>query len=134
MDGQGFIRVVDAAFFPFLRALGFCMDAPSISGRFYRSSFSGPNHVISISYEPGDNAFFVLIFTIENGALSSIDDRSKTPRLADLNSKYMRTITKDERLKNEVEFSAVHVADKEEALLLKYAQELSLVLPKYLDK
>jgi len=46
----------------------------------------------------------------------------------------MRTITKDERLKNEVEFSAVHVADKEEALLLKYAQELSLVLPKYLDK
>ena len=134
MDGQGFARIVKEAFLPFLEALDFRMDAPSISGRFYRISFSDPDHVVSISYEPGDNAIFIILFSKENGILSDFDDSSKTHRLADLNRLYMHAISRDERVKNDAAFSSIHVTDKEEALLLKSAKELSLVLPKYLNK
>jgi hypothetical protein len=132
MNGQDFMRIVQEAFLPFLKVLGFYMDTPSISGKFYRASFSSPNNVVSISYEPGDNVQFVMVFSRENGELSDIDDRSKTPRLADLNSHYMSKITNDERVQNEAAFASVHVNNKEESFLLKSAKELSLVLPKYI--
>jgi hypothetical protein len=44
----------------------------------------------------------------------------------------MHTITKEERLENEVIFGAIEPRDNEERLLLKAAKELRLVLPKYL--
>jgi hypothetical protein len=40
MNGQDFLRIANEAFAPFLRDLGFSMDAPSISGRFYRVSLA----------------------------------------------------------------------------------------------
>lgn len=134
MSGQDFIRIVTEAFLPFLRLLGFHMETPSISGRFYRASFSNPTNVVSISFEPGDNAAFVMIFSRENGGLSDVDDRSKTPRLADLNSQFMPMVTNDERASAEATFAGIHAGNPEERILLKYAKELSLVLPKYLNK
>lgn len=110
------------------------MDKPSISGRFYRASFTSSSYSISVSYEPGDEALFVMIFSRENGQLSNIDDRSKTPRLTDLNKRYMSIVTSEERAANEAAFEAISVRDKEEQLLLKYAKELRLVLPKYLAR
>jgi hypothetical protein len=132
MNGQDFLRIANEAFVPFLKGLGFVMDEPSISGRFYRVSFTGSDHAVSVSYEPGDDALFVMVFTRKNGELSDIDDRTKTPRLADLNSRYMATVTNDERIENEAVFESVVVNDKDERLLLKAAKELHLVLPKYL--
>jgi hypothetical protein len=132
MNGQDFLRVVHQAFVPFLRELGFVMDAPSISGRFYRASFTRPGHSVSVSYEPGDDAIFVFVFCQENGRLSDIDDRLKTPRLSDLNARYMSSVGIDERTANEAAFESVDVRDDAEKCLLKAARELRLVLPRYL--
>jgi hypothetical protein len=108
------------------------METPSLSGRSYRATFTSPEEVVSVSYEPGDEVLFVMVFCRQNGGLSDIDDRSNTPRLSDLNMRYMHTITKEERLENEVIFGAIEPRDNEERLLLKAAKELRLVLPKYL--
>lgn len=132
MNGQNFLRIANEAFVPFLKGLGFLMDEPAISGRFYRVSFNGSAHAVSVSYEPGDDALFVMVFSRKNGELSDIDDRTKTPRLADLNSRYMAAITNEERTANESVFESVVVNDEEERLLVKAAKELRLVLPKYL--
>ena len=132
MNGQDFLRIVNEAFTPFLIGLGFSMDAPSISGRLYRASFSGPKHSVSVSFEPGDEALFVLVFSREHGELSDMDDRLKTPRLSDLNSRYMNAVNSEERAANETAFKSVVARDEEEKVLLKSAKELRLVLPKYL--
>lgn len=133
MNGQDFLRVIQDAVEPFLMTLGYSMEAPSISGRFYRASFSGSKNVVSLSYEPGDNVLFIFILSRENGELSDIDDRTKTPRLADLNARYMPLISNTERAANEIFFQNVVVKDQEEWQLLKCAKELRLVLPRYLS-
>lgn len=132
MNGTDFLRIVREAFSPFLKRLGFVMDEPSISGRSYRVSFVRSTHAVLVSFEPGDETLFVMVFSRTNGTLSDIDDRVATPRLADLNSRYMPAVTCDERTRNEEIFRSVAVNDKEERLLLKAAKELALVLPKYL--
>jgi hypothetical protein len=132
MNGQDFLRIVNEAFAPFLKDLGFTMDTPSISGRLYRASFTGQNHSVSVSFEPGDESFFVLVFSREHGELSDMDDRLKTPRLSDLNNRYMSTVSSEERAANEAAFKSVVARDDEERNLLKSAKELRLVLPKYL--
>lgn len=132
MNGFEFFRIADEAFAPFLKELGFSMDSPSISGRLYDISFNSRSHSIQISYEPGDEAPRILVFTKEQGRISEYDDRAKTPRLADLNSRYAREIGIQERAANDAIFASIHVNDKQERLLLKAAKELRLVLPKYL--
>jgi hypothetical protein len=132
MNGQDFFRVLHEAFEPFLKELGFSMDEPSISGRYYRASFTAQSNAVSVSYEPGDDALFVMVFGRKNGQLSDIDNRIETPRLGDLNNRYMATITHAECVANEKTFESVIVHDKEERLLLKAAKDLRLVLPKYL--
>ena len=107
------------------------MDTPSISGRVYRGSFTGPKHSVSVSFEPGDEAFFVLVFSREDGKLSDMDDRLKTPRLSDLNSRYMNGVRSEDRAANESFFQSIVARDQEERALLRSAKELRLVLPKY---
>lgn len=132
MDGQDFLRIIHDAFEPFLMSMGFSMEVPSINGRFYCASFSGPKNRVSVSYEPGDDALFVLVFSREKDELSDVDDRAKTPRLADLNSRYMHLVSIDERAENEWFFHSVVVTEQKERQLLKCAKELRLVLPEYL--
>jgi hypothetical protein len=132
MNGQDFLRIANDAFAPFLKELGFSMDNSLISGRFYRVSFSSSVHTVWVSYEPGDNTLFVMVSNRQNDKLSDLDDRTKTPRLADLNSRYMQQVTKEERSANEAIFESIVTQDEEERLLLKAAKELRLVLPKYL--
>ena len=132
MNGQDFLRIAHEALEPFLKELGFAMDEPSISGRYYRVSFTAPQSAVSVSYEPGDDALFVMVFGRKNGQLSDIDNRKETPRLSDLNSRYMAAVTQAERVVNEKAFESVLVHDNEERQLLKAAKELRLVLPKYL--
>jgi hypothetical protein len=132
MNGEGFLRIVSEAFAPFLAGLGFSADAPTISGRFYRASFTGHMHSVSVSFEPGDEVFFVMVFSVNGGELSDMDDRLKTPRLTDLNRLYMNAVSSAERAANEATFQSVIARDEEERVLLKSAKELRLVLPRYL--
>jgi hypothetical protein len=92
MNGQDFLRIANEAFAPFLKGLGFVMDEPSISGRFYCVDFNSADHQVSVSFEPGDSAFFVMVGESRNGKFVDIDDTAKTPRLADLNNRYMATV------------------------------------------
>jgi len=134
MDGQRFVRIIAEAFVPFLERLGFLGNEPEISGRLYDARFTGLHHEVSVSYEPGDDVFLVLIFGRRNGRLSDVDDRSNTRRLADLNRRYMHLVTPDDRKKNEREFEGIVTRDDVERQLLKYAKELHLVLPLYLEE
>ena len=109
------------------------MEESSISGRLYNAKFTSQTYAVWVSYEPGDEILSILIFSRCNSELSDIDDRARTPRLNDLNSRYMASVTKDERLDNEKFFKFVVAHDKEERLLLKAAKELRLVLPKYIS-
>jgi hypothetical protein len=134
MNGQGFIRITNEAFAPLLKQLGFVMDKPSISGRFYCVNFNSPYHRISVSYEPGDDTLFIMIGEARNGKFVDIDDRTKTPRLADLNRRYLASVSDEERTETEKALESVAANDKQESLLLKAAKELCLVLPKYLTQ
>lgn len=133
MNGKDFMRITSAAFTPFLTKLGFKVDEPSVSGRYYRTSFTGLSHAVSVSYEPGDNALFVIVFIRNNGELSDVDDSTKTLRLVDLNRRYMSAVTAEERAENEAFFRSVDAKDEEERVVLKAAKELRLVLPRYLQ-
>lgn len=134
MNGQNFVNLIHTAFKPFLTNLGFLIENPSISGRFYRVSFRSHKHVVLVSYEPGDNALFVMVFNLKKGELSDIDDRTITPRLSDLNKQFMNIVTPEERQANNNFFQSIKVKDKEEEELLKAAKELRLVLPKYIGQ
>jgi len=132
MNGQDFLRLVNEAFKPFLTELGFSMDAPAVSGRLYRASFTDSRNSVSVSFEPGDDALFVLVFSREGGEMSDMDDRLKSPRLSDLNERYMSLVSGTERVANEAAFRSFVARDEAERCLLKSAKELRLVLPKYL--
>ena len=132
MNGQDFLRIAREAFEPFLKELGFVIDEPSISGRSFHISFTTHKSVVSVSYEPGDDALFVMVIGRKNGQWSDIDNRKETPWFPDLNSQYKAAVTQTERLANEKAFKFVMVRDNEERQLLKAAKELRLVLPKYL--
>jgi hypothetical protein len=67
MNGQDFLRICNTVYAPFLKELGFSMNTPAINGRFYSVAFTGASHAISLSCEPGDEAFFVMIFGQKNG-------------------------------------------------------------------
>ena len=133
MTDVGFVRIITQAYVPFLEPLGFRLEKPVISGRFYAVEFTGSSFAISVSYEPGDEALFVFVFTRRDGQLSNIDDPLQTPRLTHLNKRYMHTVTPEEYARAEREFGSVLATDEMERQLVKYAKELFLVLPKYLD-
>ena len=132
MNGQDFLRVIRDAYLPFLTEIGFSMEEPSISGRFYRASFISSTNSVWVSYEPGDNELSVYVFSLEKGRLSEVDDSSKTPTLSDLNNKYMHLVSKEEHVENESYFSSVGVRDNKEKSLLKCAKDLHIVLPRHL--
>jgi len=132
MNGQDFLRIVKEAFVPFLAELGFTMGEPLISGRLYRVVFNSLEHSVSVSFEPGEKTLFIWVSTREGGELAAIDDRSKTLRLSDLNRRYMKAVTAEQRASIDAFFKSVVVKDEEEKALLNSAKQLCLVLPKYL--
>lgn len=132
MNSSGFQRIIKESLIPFLKELGFRFEGFSISGRMYGADFVGSGHKLSISYEPGDWALFVLVLRREAGGFSNIDDRSKTLRLSDLNSRYMSSVTTEEHHANDALFTSITVEDMGERKLLKSAKDLRLVLPRYL--
>jgi hypothetical protein len=133
MDGSGFVRILSEAFAPFLKALGFSMGSPSISGRMYDVEFRSKTHVLDVSYEPGDEYLSIFVCKQEDWGFPNIDNLSIVPRLSDLNKSYMQKTSKEERIANDPAFLSIHPEDEQERSLLKAAKELRLVLPIYLS-
>jgi hypothetical protein len=133
MNGDNFLRIVDEAFTQFMSDLGFIMEKPIVGGRLYSVTFTGVRHAVSVSFEPDNIQPSVLVFTLVGGRKSSIDDRSATPRLSDLNATFMKSVTQQERAINDAFFNSIVANDNQERLLLKSAKELRLVLPKYIS-
>jgi hypothetical protein len=132
MNDQDFSRIIDQAFTPFLKELGFVAQPKAISGRAYIVEFVGKAWTLSVSFEPGDDYFSVMLLNNEMRGLAAMDDRQKTPRLSDLNNRYMALVTQLDREENEAIFSGITVRDSLERQLLKFAKDLRLVLPKHL--
>jgi hypothetical protein len=74
-----------------------------------------------------------MVFELKDGSLSSVDDRAKTPRLDDLNRRYMQSVSPEECVASDLLFKGIKVEDKTEQQVLKSAKELSLFLPRYLS-
>lgn len=132
MNDQDFIRIIDQAFTPFLKELGFVTQLKAISGRAYMVEFVGNLWTLSVSFEPGDNYFSVILLNNKMRSLAAMDDPQKSPRLSDLNTRYMGKVSPAERETNEAFFASIVVTDSFERQLLKVAKDLRLVLPKHL--
>jgi len=132
MNDQDFSRIIDQGFVPFLREFGFVAQPKSLSGRAYMVEFIGELWTLSVSFEPGDNYFSVMLLNNKRRGLAAMDDRQISPRLSDLNARYMSQITPAEREENEVFFGNILVTHPLEKQLLRFAKDLRLVLPKHI--
>lgn len=133
MNGETFANIINSAFRPFLSELGFTMDPLHVSGRCYGAIFNNSHYKLLISFEPGDENTAVMLVTIGDDDLKAIDDTARTPRLADLNSRYMPSVSADAHSENEAYFKSLTVTDPIESNLLKCAKDLRLVLPLHLS-
>lgn len=133
MNGTDFENLALRAFTPFLSELGFRAEPTHISGRHFRSNYVSKQHTLMISFEPGDNMLTVMLITNEANDLASMDDRSKSPRLSDLNSRYMSCITASDRANNEAFFAKIEPRDENEYAVVKAAKELRLVLHHHIN-
>lgn len=132
MNGSSFENIIVNVFKPFLEKIGFEMDSVFVSGRYYRASFVDLDKKLSITFEPGDDQITVMLITKKHDDLQSIDDPERTPRLSNLNAKYMGCVTASERAGNEIYFKGVKSQDRAEDRLIKCAKDLRLVLPRHL--
>ena len=81
MNADEFVAAVRCHVAPALETCGFQLRT-SVSGRMYDAEFDSPGLIVSISYEPGDDFFLVVVFQLVDGRRSDIDDRDATPRLS----------------------------------------------------
>lgn len=128
MNGNEFVSAATRFLLPVLAPMGFSM-ATTVSGRLYCAEFISPTHIVSISFEPGDDYWLVLIFTVKNGVRSDIDDRIATPRLADLNAKFLG---RDDGATLEMIRRRDPTIDAAERKIQRISAELAVVLPRYL--
>jgi hypothetical protein len=128
MNGNTFVATVKELLCPTLEPLGFVLHS-SVSGRMYLAEFVSPTHVASISFEPGDDYLLVVIFTVDNGERSELDDRNATPRLSDLNRRFLSA--SDAQVLHD-QMLGRHCEDADTGRLAKAARELAVVLPRYL--
>lgn len=129
MNSTDFTEICSTVFSPFLASLGLSADPIQISGRYYRQNWSGKEHVLSVSFEPSENHFTVIVFGRRNGRITDVDDLRLSPRLADLNRRLMPTVTAGARQENEEFFADFKFQKASCKQMLKYAKELRLVLP-----
>ncbi|HET7203581.1 MAG TPA: hypothetical protein VFI92_09460, partial [Steroidobacteraceae bacterium] len=95
----------------------------------YSVEFASTTHVVSVSYEPGDDYLLVVVFTVRDGVRSDIDDRRSSPRLPDLNRRFLHASDADELSHRR----SGGVLDPEEQRIQRVGAELAIVLPRYLQ-
>jgi hypothetical protein len=134
MNGLRFREFVSKAFEIPLGQLGFKLGTVAVSGRSYSAEYLSERNVVSVSYEPGDEFLLVLVFGLSpDGTRSDIDDPVATPRLNELNRRFAKAVSQDERVENQRRFASFEGTDVAEDRLLKAAKDLRLVLPLYLS-
>ena len=133
MIGDRFKEIIAKAYSPFLKDLGFAAQEPHVSGRYHSAKFIGMGYTLIVSIEAAEHEVTVMLVDNNDDDLASIDDPLKTPRLSDLNRRYMAVVSSAEREDNEKFFSEMSSNDQDEKALLKCAKELRLVLPKHLS-
>ncbi len=129
MNGVEFVQAIRREVLPVLEPLGFRLET-SVSGRMYSAEFVTPTHVVSISYEPGDDYFLVLVFTVIDGKRSDIDDVARTPRLNNLNQRYLGP---EGAAKLRLALGERESPDPLLRKIRKAAAELAVVLPRHLE-
>ena len=127
MNGVEFVLAVRRYVGPVLERPGFQVTT-DISGRMYSVEFGSDTHGVSVSYDPGDDFLLVVIFTVKGGIRSNIDDRVATPRLSDLNARFLHASDADELNRRRSEGAL----GPEERRIQRIGAELSIVLPRYL--
>jgi hypothetical protein len=128
MNGAEFELAVSRHVWSVLQSRGFQMTT-HISGRMYSVEFGSDTHVVSVSYEPGDDYLLVVIFTVRDGIRSNIDDRVATPRLSDLNARFLHASDADELTRRR----SGAALGPEERRIQRIGAELAIVLPRYLQ-
>jgi hypothetical protein len=131
MNGADFELAIRRHVLPALQPLGFELKADGVrsSGRLYSADFTSPHYVVSISFEPGDDYLLVVVFTVKNGMRSNIDDRQATPRLADLNARYLGA---EDAEALQASHPDARPLDDEERRVRRVGAELAIVLPRYM--
>ena len=128
MDDSEFVSSVCRYVRPALRPFGFSI-ATAVSGRTFSAEFISEDLVVSIAYEPGDDYLMVVVFTVNDGVRSHIDDRIATPRLSDLNFRFLRASDADELARRRYDGAL----GPEERRIQRIGAELAIVLPRYLQ-
>jgi hypothetical protein len=128
MDDSKFVSLVCRYVRPALQPFGFSVQT-AVSGRTFSAEFISKDLVVSIAYEPGDDYLLVAIFTVDDGIRSNIDDRIATPRLSDLNSRFLQASDADELTRRRYDGAL----GPEERRMQRIGAELAIVLPRYLQ-
>jgi hypothetical protein len=127
MNSDQFVAAVKSVLRPSLEPMGFRISTKT-SGRAYDAECASDDFVAIVSFEPGDSFLLVAVLSVENGNRSSLDDREASPRLSDLNRRFLDPADVD-RL--ELARSGDPLTDPEMARVVSAMRQLCLVLPKY---
>jgi hypothetical protein len=130
MNGDTFTEAVNRYLDPVMRPLGFESEI-RVSGRLYSANFQSSSHMVSVSFEPGDEYWLVVVHTVTDGLRSEIDDRVTTPRLGDLNAKYLTS--RDGPALEALQSNETTINPMTQKIR-KIAAELAVVLPRYLNE
>jgi hypothetical protein len=87
--------------------------------------------VISISLEPIENYFQVILYKLDNGKLPNYDDKTKTIHLDKLNKGILTKLDKKEFDENNKFFKDIELKSETEKLILKSAKDLRLCIKHY---
>jgi hypothetical protein len=127
MNSDQFVAAVKAVLCASLEPMGFRISTKT-SGRSYDAECATDDHVAIVSFEPGDGFLLVAVLSVDNGIRSNLDDREKSPRLSDLNRRFLDPADVD-RL--ELARSRDLPGDPEMSRVVSAMRQLCLVLPKY---
>ncbi|WP_211051172.1 hypothetical protein [Parasphingorhabdus halotolerans] len=123
---------METSFKPFLADLGFSFAPLAVNGRQYRASFIARAHTLIISFEVGSECLDIMLVNNDDSGLAAIDNHERTPRLQDLNIRYMGKVSEKEKVLGKSSTSYFRPDDPTERLMIKCARDLRLVLPRYL--
>jgi hypothetical protein len=123
-----FKALVDEFFSPFMRELGFGKFEFLLNGRNYAAIARSTLLEVGLHFEPGEKTFAVYVFRIIDGTRSDIDDQENTFTLKDLNEKFGRFLTSQQREENREHFGEQLHRPEEEARMVRIGMDLRPLL------
>jgi hypothetical protein len=115
---------------PVLEPMGFRLQT-HVSGRLCLAEYASTSHVVSVSYEPGDDYWVVVVYSVRDGVRSDYDDPAATPRLGDLNARFLTQ--EDGATLRELRKDEAKEPDEVSRRFRRIAGELAIVLPRYIS-